>query len=122
DLGDQPTRVQVQHRRISDQIFIFESILVLKQSIMHHPEFSLCSGRFGSLGRVFGMWMNISQREMAKSKTQTIAQTLLNRFDNREYLTASRAFVVTVLQQSHRGIETALNVIASGNRNGQPRC
>ncbi len=65
--------------------------------------------------------MDIGQREVAKSKTQAITQTLLNRFDHWEYLTASRAFVVTVLQKSHRGIETALNVVAPGNRNGQPR-
>src|SRR5882762_1132046 len=122
NLGDQPTRVQLQRRCISDQVFIFERILVLKQNVVHHPKFSLPTGCFGGLGRVFGMWMNIGQRKVAISETQVIAQTFLNRFDHWEYLTASRAFVVTVLQEGHWSIERALNVVASGNRNGQPRC
>lgn len=69
---------------------------------MHCPKLALRAGRFG---RVFGVRMHIGQRKVVKSKPQTVAQTLLQVFDDWISLTAVRTFVIPVLKasQGHQG-------------------
>jgi hypothetical protein len=57
----------------------------------------LRAGCFGGFSRVFCVWVNVRQGEVAKCKAQAIAQSALDRFDYEVHFTTERAFVITIL-------------------------
>jgi hypothetical protein len=65
----------------------------------------LRAGCFGGFSRVFGVWVNVREREVAKCKAQAIAQSALDRFDYEVHFTTERAFVITIFNECDRGIE-----------------
>jgi hypothetical protein len=78
---------------------------------VHAPEISLISGRFSSLGRVFGVWVDVSQRKISKGEQQIFAQSPLDFFDHRVGLSTKRTLIVAVFQELDRRTSRTLNMV-----------
>jgi len=66
---------------------------------------------FGGFRGVLRVRMGINQRKIAESKTQVIAQALLELFHHRIRLAAIWALVIAILEQHDRRINRPLNVV-----------
>jgi len=86
-------------------------VLVLEKILMHRPEVALSASRFGRLRRCASMRVDLTQREMPEDKTQVIWILTLQRVDAVARHARVRAFVVTVLEQGHLGVNRALDVV-----------
>jgi len=92
--------IKPQCRSIFEEVFILEGVLIFEQEIVHFPEAAPGASRLSRLGGVFGMRMGVGQGEIAENEPQALAQTLLNSLHRQMGLSAERAFVITVFQQS----------------------
>src|ERR1022692_2825447 len=119
NFGDHTAGIEAQSRGVLGEILISERVLVLEQEVVHLPELSLCAGRFGGFGRVLRVRMRIDQWKISKGEAQAIAQTLLNRFDDRVNFTAKWALVVAVFNERDGRVNGTLKVIALRDRQGQ---
>jgi len=111
-LIDEALSIKTETRRISREAFIIKGILVLKEKVVHLPKMALGAGGFGGLGGVLGMGMHIRQREIAKSKAETIAQMLLNGPHDGMRFAAIRTLVIAIFYHSQRRINRPLDMIA----------
>src|SRR6267142_2391093 len=104
-FADQADFIETERRRVLRKALIIKSVLVFEQHVVHLPKPSLRAGCFGRFSRVFGVWVNVRQREVAKCKAQAIAQSALDRFDYEVHFTTESAFVITIFNECDRGIE-----------------
>jgi hypothetical protein len=82
----------------------FKSLLVLKEQVMHGPEFSLGCRELGGLGGGFRPRMRLLKRKVAEHKAKTIPKVLLHGFYNRIGSTAVGALIISILDQGHRRV------------------
>ena len=95
---------------------VIERGLVPVKSVMHLPKFSVGPRFLSSLRRVFGMGMHLSERKMAKDKSQFVAKLPSNFLDDRVSRATVRAFIVAVLQQGHGCCRRAADMITLAYR------
>src|SRR6266404_9543125 len=87
---------------------------------MHLPELAVRPRRLGGFRSLLGTRMHRREREVAKDKTQLIAEPLLQFFHDGIGFTAIRALVIAVFHERNRGGCRSLNVIAFPHRDRQP--
>ncbi len=119
NLPNQAWNVETQFCGIFREVRILQSVLVFIQGVVHLPKVPLRAGGFRGLDRMFSMRMHVREWKVSESEAQIISQILLNRFDNRVGGTTKRAFIITILKQSHGRIDWSLNVVATGDRKGE---
>src|SRR5258706_13471558 len=72
----EPFHIKAQHRRVSDQICVFQGVLVLEKRVVHAPKFALRACSLSGLGRVLCVWVNFDKREIAKGEPKVISGQL----------------------------------------------
>src|SRR5262245_11153572 len=70
-----------------------EGFLVFENAIVHFPEAPTIRREFSSLGRRFGVWVNLIQREISEHKPQPSSEQFLDAFHNGMGVSAMRALI-----------------------------
>src|SRR5437868_2004467 len=97
-----------------------DCLLAIKQ-IMHFPEASLETCRFGSIGSLMGMFVN-GKGEIAEDDTQTRGVIALNLLEVRFQSAARRTLEVRVFFKRNRGISRAARVYFFATLLGSDHC
>ena len=107
----QRARIQAKLTSQPREQFPAESVLVLKEQVMHRPEFPLCCRELRSFGRGFGPWVSLLKREIPEYKTKPIPKVFLHGFHDWISAAAVRALVVSVLHKRYQCVRFSLRVI-----------
>jgi hypothetical protein len=94
-----------------------EVFLVLKEQIVHLPEFAETSGKLGNLGRGLSLGVNLRQGKVAENEAKLLSELRLDLFHQRMGLATVGALVVAVLDECARSLGIALNVILASDLN-----
>ncbi len=88
--------------------------LMVEEDVVHVPEATLCGRGFGGLRSQLRVRMHVVEREMAPDVAHVVAEGRQQLADRVLGLPAVRAFEVPVLEQRHRGVLGAADVVALG--------
>src|SRR5580658_2432765 len=83
----------------------------LEQQLVHLPELALLRGGLGRLRGLLGVRMDLGDREVPEDKPDLRRVPVEHAVDVAERAPAVRALIVTVLQDRHRGIDRAADVV-----------
>jgi hypothetical protein len=89
-----------------------ETILTLEDAVMHLPKVPVGARELRRLGCGLRHGMNLSQRKMPVNKSQLLAEMLSDGVDDRMRLSTMGTLVITVLDQSYRGVLIAEGVVS----------
>ena len=89
-----------------------EGRLPVEEPVVHLPERALLAGRFGRLGRLFGVLVHVDEREMAEHVAEFAPRGREELADHRLGLSAVRALEIAVLDQRHGRVGGTSDVIA----------
>ena len=67
------------------------------------------------------MWVDLAERKVAEDEPELVAERALDLLHDRIGRAAVGTLVVSVLDERHRRIGIALDVVALADRHGQPR-
>src|SRR6266566_2144420 len=81
---------------------IVERLLMLKEGVMHLPEFPLDGGSFRGLRGMLSMRVALGQGKVPKDKAQPIPQTSLNLLDYGVSLSTIGTLIIPVFHHCHR--------------------
>ena len=81
-----------------------QAVLIFINTVMHVPEQPVRTGEFSALGGGFRIRVHLGQRKMPEDESQSRPEALQYHVHNRVRGSATRALVVAVLDQGHRGI------------------
>ena len=104
-------QVQAYLRRIVEQVFFLQVLLVREEQFVHRPEFSLCASGFRGFGGQFGMRMHLAQREVAKNEAQLRAKVRNHDLQRVKGLQARWALKITVFDEGDRGGGRAVDMV-----------
>lgn len=110
-LGVEAVHVQSAGLRILHQGRRREVMDLDKQQVVHRPEPALCSRRFGRLCCKFRVRMDLHQGKVPEHETQTARVGGDEVLHQRLGVDASRALVVSVLEQRELRLRVAQNMI-----------
>src|SRR4029077_7720715 len=86
---------------------------------MHRPELPLPAGAFRGLGRAQRVWMYVLEGKVAKGDPDPTLKTLEQQLDRRLRLLAVRALEIPILDDGHRGMLSADQVIDRADGGGE---
>src|SRR5258705_13752291 len=95
---------------------IIQRRLMLKQHIVHLPEFALQSCRFGGTSGMKSMWMALCQREVPKGKQEFVSHFPFDSFEDNVRPSAVGALIVTILKKHNARICASPHMISVLNR------
>lgn len=98
-FGDVARHVQADFFRVTVQIGVVEMRLVIEQTIVYLPEFSLSAGALRCFGGRQRMRMHFLEGEVAVYEPHAIAEPIKQHLHGRRRLLAVRAFEVAVLHE-----------------------
>jgi hypothetical protein len=78
-------------------------MLVLKQALVHLPEFTLSGGGLGGFGRQLGVGMDGCHREVTKNETNPILEMTAQFSEDGQRLATMKALMITIPDQVDRG-------------------
>src|SRR5687768_15396217 len=94
-------------------------MLMLEYDVMHLPVLPLRSRRHGRFSRVLCVWVNLSEREVAKDESQPLAELPLCGFHDRVGHSAVWALVVAVFDERDRRIVGTSGVVVLADGRGE---
>src|SRR6202521_3116015 len=96
--------------------------LLLEESIVHFPELALRAGRLCRLGGILRVRMHLGERHVAEDETQLRTHPFGNGLNHRMYVSAVRALIVAIFNQSDRSVFRALRMVALADSHGKSHC
>ena len=105
--------LQTESGGVLVEMLIVKSTLMLEEMVMHLPESALARRGLGRFRRMLGMWVDLTQGKVPVDEAQLVTQFLLHSLDDTIGNAAVGAFVIGVLDQSHRASVRTLNVVSS---------
>ncbi len=104
--------VQCEIAGVGYQMFLLELLGMLKQEVVHLPEFALGCGSFGGLGGEPRLGMELGEREVAKGESKDVAVAGLDLFNDSEGGAAMGALVIAVLDELDFGSGRPLHMVS----------
>ena len=89
-------------------------VLMAEQGVVHVPEASLRARGLGRLGRHLRARVDVAERQMAPDVSELVSEGVQQLADDRLGLAAVGALVVAVLDQHHRGVMAAAEMVDIG--------